>query len=735
MRSDPSERRSVGTAFVLSVLLAGSLLLVAPLGGTGRPPSEHAGPRSPAFGAEGAAIQRAKAEGRTAAGTQVVSATNWGGYTYCASNCSGSNASTMITSVSATWAIAPIASTSSATEYASSWVGIGGYNTTDLIQDGSEEQISPGGTATVSVWWEMLPQPEVEVALSPDPTVSVGDTVLASVSFAGLVGTEQAWTFVLRDLTTGSGWASTEYCSSACTPSQFGTADWIQESPTYGEVVQLPAYATFAFSNDSVVAGGVNATLASLPASQIVLIEQTNPAYFPGNGVQPSAIYSNGEDAYFFVQYLVGAVDLSTPCCSIAPSVAELGSSVNATYELFAPAPIAPGPATTLALALSISGVRTGSRCATPESAGVGLSLPEGFTNATVRLDLCPNLGVGPYDYQVGLWYVPDGGYVRGPDSLELTASPWLSGLTLNGTVYPVTFEETNFTLGQSWGVDLAGSLLNSTSTSLTFAAPNGTFNYSVRGPAGWGADPPNATVTVNGGRAEVSLLFVAVYAMAFTAANLASGTNWSVTVSSTSSAVILALPPAGAPATGNGFTLTRWSDGSWLVVVYAANGTYQLSFFAPGCWPVNAVASVNGSATSPLTVTFRRIAPPPNGGVPTALELLVIAVVGIALVVTVALAGRRRTAERPRAPAPAAAQAVPAGADVGIWIVPAVAPPAPAVGSAPTSPPPPAVYVVSPAAGRPAGPTGSSCPYCGLPLAFVPQYGRFYCYRCLRYP
>ena len=26
------------------------------------------------------------------------------------------------------------------------------------------------------------------------------------------------------------------------------------------------------------------------------------------------------------------------------------------------------------------------------------------------------------------------------------------------------------------------------------------------------------------------------------------------------------------------------------------------------------------------------------------------------------------------------------------------------------------------------------TCPYCGMPLAYIPQYGRYYCYKCRRY-
>ncbi|HXQ49372.1 MAG TPA: hypothetical protein VN842_06335, partial [Thermoplasmata archaeon] len=99
------------------------------------------------------------------------------------------------------------------------------------------------------------------------------------------------------------------------------------------------------------------------------------------------------------------------------------------------------------------------------------------------------------------------------------TAAPFLSGqvsvvggpasvaLIFFPVEYAVTFEMSGLPAGATWGVSLDGQATNlSTSPSLFFALPNGTYSYSVSVPAGWSSAPAAGTFTVSGQSGSLAL-------------------------------------------------------------------------------------------------------------------------------------------------------------------------------------------------------------------------------------
>ncbi len=64
---------------------------------------------------------------------------------------------------------------------------------------------------------------------------------------------------------------------------------------------------------------------------------------------------------------------------------------------------------------------------------------------------------------------------------------------------FPVSFAESGLTPGQTWSVRLGGTTNSSNATSIGFAESNGTYSFSVSGPAGDTITPANGTVQVVG--------------------------------------------------------------------------------------------------------------------------------------------------------------------------------------------------------------------------------------------
>jgi hypothetical protein len=113
--------------------------------------------------------------------------------------------------------------------------------------------------------------------------------------------------------------------------------------------------------------------------------------------------------------------------------------------------------------------------------------------------------------------------------------------------LYSVTYNETGLPLGTNWSVRVHGiasesgakinQVLSSTTASLSFQLPNGSYSYVVAQVLGFNvASPLSGSFAVSGGSLATNVSFVPVapgafYAVAFEETGLANGTHWSVTV------------------------------------------------------------------------------------------------------------------------------------------------------------------------------------------------------------
>ncbi len=73
---------------------------------------------------------------------------------------------------------------------------------------------------------------------------------------------------------------------------------------------------------------------------------------------------------------------------------------------------------------------------------------------------------------------------------------------------YNVTFTETGLPSGKSWSVTLNGSTVTSTTSTITFTEPNGTYSYSIGSVSGYTVSKSTGPVTVNGNNITVSITF-----------------------------------------------------------------------------------------------------------------------------------------------------------------------------------------------------------------------------------
>jgi hypothetical protein len=156
----------------------------------------------------------------------ATTSTNWSGYVATGATFS---------SVSATW-VQPAVTCRSGDQYASFWVGLDGYTSNSVEQDGTDSDCS-GSTPQYYGWYEMYPKPSYDFGGS----VSPGDTISASVTYSGT----NSYTLTLADESKGWSTSTTKKLAKASRSS----AEVIIEAPYSGGVLPLADFGTVHFSD------------------------------------------------------------------------------------------------------------------------------------------------------------------------------------------------------------------------------------------------------------------------------------------------------------------------------------------------------------------------------------------------------------------------------------------------------------------------------------------------------
>lgn len=169
-------------------------------------------------------------------GLRSTQSTNWSGYV-------DSGGGARFTEASGSWTVPEVAPGPAG--YSSSWVGIDGTTTQDLIQAGTEQDWGPQGVVYYA-WYELLPA--ASMYLGP---VYPGDHMSVSIKKVGA----GSWTIAVYDLTQRTLWAG---AVSYVAPGN--SAEWVEEAPTNSENSQLYPLADFGSVNFSALSVGGPAT-------------------------------------------------------------------------------------------------------------------------------------------------------------------------------------------------------------------------------------------------------------------------------------------------------------------------------------------------------------------------------------------------------------------------------------------------------------------------------------------
>lgn len=202
---------------------------------------------------------------------------NWSGYAVTPS-------SDNVTAVSSTFTVPSAGLVPPG--FAATWTGIGGYNTSDLIQAGTAEQSAPSNPIVgpqYYAWYELLPASETQLTgCTGDAscTVTPGETITVNISEVS----GNTWSVAMTDAGHWSWSKDLTYSSSK------SSGEWILEAPTLVAQTTLANVGTVHFGpTSSYTAGGVTHTIAAGDPTQIDL--------GPGgvNEATPSALAPDGQ--------------------------------------------------------------------------------------------------------------------------------------------------------------------------------------------------------------------------------------------------------------------------------------------------------------------------------------------------------------------------------------------------------------------------------------------------------
>jgi|HubBroStandDraft_1064217.scaffolds.fasta_scaffold01004_8 hypothetical protein len=121
---------------------------------------------------------------------------NWAGYA------AFDQTNQSVTHVSGTWIEPAVTCPTVGTSYAAFWVGIDGFSTDAVEQDGSLAYCH-AGVASYSAWWELFPTNAIQPI---NMTVSAGDTMSGSVTYHSA---HSMFTMTVTDVTTGASFSIT----------------------------------------------------------------------------------------------------------------------------------------------------------------------------------------------------------------------------------------------------------------------------------------------------------------------------------------------------------------------------------------------------------------------------------------------------------------------------------------------------------------------------------------------
>jgi hypothetical protein len=203
-------------------------------------------------------------------GSSTNTSLNWAGYVASNSSYNG---------IGASWTIPTVTNTAN-TSADATWIGIGGVNSQNLIQAGTQA-ISENGSINYIAWYELLPAGMIQVPLA----VSPGNSVTVSLA----ENSSNLWTINFRNNTTNQ-----NYSTSVSYTSSNSSAEWIEEMPTLAggsSFIPLDNFGSVQFTGGYVMQNNNTLNILQSGARSLTMVTSNDQSL-----AIPSSLDSSGSD-------------------------------------------------------------------------------------------------------------------------------------------------------------------------------------------------------------------------------------------------------------------------------------------------------------------------------------------------------------------------------------------------------------------------------------------------------
>jgi YVTN family beta-propeller protein len=310
-------------------------------------------------------------------------------------------------------------------------------------------------------------------------------------------------TYTQSGLPTGTNWSVT--INSQTLSSTTSRITFNEANGTYTFTVGAVSGYTASPSSGSVTVNGANKTISitftpSTAATYAVTFSESGLPSGTSWSVSLNGTTKSGTGSIVFTEpngaysFSVGAVPGYTPSPS-SGTITASGADVSQAITFTA---LPPGQYSLIFSTTSLP-------------AGVNWSVTVGTTTHTSTGSTISFAEVnGTYSYTVGAVK----GYAAAPSSGNVTinGAPKTVSITFlrPSTIanYAVTFTETGLPAGTSWSATLNGSTKSSTTATITFQEPNGSYTFSVGSVSGYTVGPSPGTIKVNGAAVSQPITF-----------------------------------------------------------------------------------------------------------------------------------------------------------------------------------------------------------------------------------
>jgi hypothetical protein len=188
-------------------------------------------------------------------GLTSVQSTNWSGY---------ADTGSAFSKVTGRWTEPSPTCSSQRESLAAFWIGIDGYSSNSVEQDGTLIECYHR-TAYQYTWWEMYPTNAIQVVGS---TLGAGDSISASVVRSGT-----SYTLSVTDSThPANSFTTTQSCGSCANTS----AEWIAEAPSGSSgVFPLAHFSPWTDAGSTVTAGSTSGVISSFTDNEITMVDSS----------------------------------------------------------------------------------------------------------------------------------------------------------------------------------------------------------------------------------------------------------------------------------------------------------------------------------------------------------------------------------------------------------------------------------------------------------------------------